>query len=163
MAHSWYTALELLRRNFFATSDSSEPSSASILSFWSSHWISYNLHWNWRLSAFLLVSESGNKESDLLEHFLLPPVPLSPSLCCCCGMLSSLLFIGKKNQRRTESVVTGKTRKIDKKDRKRNQNKDSPPRSATAEFWKIALTIAKEKSNHWAVFLLSFWIAPLLH
>ena len=30
------------------------------------------------------------------------------------------------------------------------------------KFWKVALTITKEESNHWGVFLLSSYIAPLL-
>ena len=34
--------------------------------------------------------------------------------------------------------------------------------SPTVEFWKVALTIVKEESNRWGVFLLFLKIAPLL-
>ena len=131
------------------TSDSSETSFASVFEFCSSHWSSINLHRASRLCAFLLESEIGNKKSDLLQHFLLPTTSVSHSWCCCCGLLSWSLSIVKKNQKTAESGVTEKTKSNDEKDRRRNQNKDSSPRSATVEFWKLALTIAKEDSNQW--------------
>ena len=137
MGHSWYTALVLLRHRFSATSDSSESSSASIFSFCSSHWISYSLLWASCLCAFLVQSGSGKKELDLLEHFLLSPVSVSPSSCCCCGVMSSSLSIGKKNQRITRSGVTAKPRKIDWKGRRINRTRDEPTQQRHCRILKI--------------------------